>query len=80
MERYLTAQVHSDLAEKMVFLGGPRQVGKTTLARSLLPVDKGYLNWDVPGHREQILRRTLPDAPALGVGRESASIALGETT
>lgn len=61
MRRYLQAQVEADLAEKMVFLGGPRQVGKTTLARTLLRDDAGYLNWDIPAHRERILRRELPD-------------------
>lgn len=47
----------------MVFVGGPRQVGKTTLARSLPRAAAGYLNWDVPEHRERILRRELPPAP-----------------
>ena len=47
----------------MVFLGGPRQVGKTTLAKSLLGEAKlGYLNWDIPAQRELLLRRILPDA------------------
>lgn len=32
MKRYLEPCVKKDLAEKMVFIGGPRQVGKTTLA------------------------------------------------
>ena len=44
----------------MVFVGGTRQVGKTTLARSLLRSDRGYLNWDVPEHRERILKEELP--------------------
>ena len=44
----------------MVFVAGPRQVGKTTLARSLPGADDGYLNWDVPEDREHILRRELP--------------------
>ena len=35
MKRYLEGQITEDLKEKMVFLGGPRQVGKTTLARVL---------------------------------------------
>ena len=61
--RYLTTQVQADLARKMVFLGGPRQVGKTTLARSLPEGGQGYLNWDVTSHREQILRNRLPAAP-----------------
>jgi len=32
----------------MVFIGGPRQVGKTTLAKSLLSDDMPgrYFNWD----------------------------------
>jgi hypothetical protein len=40
-------------------------VGKTTLARHLFKDDRGYLNWDVPEHRESILRRELPSAPLL---------------
>ena len=47
----------------MVFVAGPRQVGKTTLARSLPEAQAGYLNWDVPDHRERILRRELPAGP-----------------
>jgi hypothetical protein len=59
--RYLTKQVQKDLSRKMVFMGGPRQVGKTTLALHLLGEhQKGYLNWDDPHHREQILKRQLP--------------------
>jgi hypothetical protein len=65
MIRYLEPQVREDLEQKMVFLGGPRQVGKTTLARRILDDDRGYLNWDVPEHRERILRRELPPAPLL---------------
>ena len=30
--RYLTKNILEDLKEKMVFIGGARQVGKTTLA------------------------------------------------
>ncbi len=65
MRRYLREQVEADLARKMVFLGGPRQVGKTTLARALLDDDRGYLSWDVPEHREAILRRELPASARL---------------
>ena len=61
VDRYLAHQVRKDLRRKMVFVGGPRQVGKTTLARSLLgKVFRGYLNWDVAEHRERILKRELP--------------------
>jgi predicted AAA+ superfamily ATPase len=62
-ERYLKAQVESDLREKMVFLAGPRQVGKTTLALSLPGARGGYLNWDHAGHRDRILRSRLPRSP-----------------
>jgi predicted AAA+ superfamily ATPase len=61
--RYLQDQVEHDLARKMVFLAGPRQVGKTTLARSLEGGAGGYLNWDVAADRERILRGRFPDAP-----------------
>jgi predicted AAA+ superfamily ATPase len=46
----------------MVFLAGPRQVGKTTLARSFRGAEQGYLNWDAPEHRERILRREFPSS------------------
>jgi predicted AAA+ superfamily ATPase len=59
-ERYLTRQVKQDLARKMVFVAGPRQVGKTTLSRALPGGVSGYLNWDDPAHRERILKRELP--------------------
>ena len=58
--RYLAGQVQKDLARKMVFVAGPRQVGKTTLALGLPGARKAYLNWDVAEHRERILRRELP--------------------
>lgn len=44
----------------MVFLGGPRQVGKTTLAMSLLLSKKNNLNWDCPDERQAILKAELP--------------------
>lgn len=57
-------QVKADLDKKMVFLGGPRQVGKTTLAKSLLRgAREGYLNWDVAADRERILKGELPSSP-----------------
>lgn len=62
LARYLVPQVQRDLERKMVFLAGPRQVGKTTLARSLPGATDGYLNWDIDIDRERILRRELPPA------------------
>lgn len=63
LERYLSTVVRDDLREKMVFLGGPRQVGKTTLAKQLLGNDEGYLNWDSAEHRALLLKRQLPKSP-----------------
>lgn len=61
MKRYLETQVRQDLARKMVFVGGPRQVGKTTLARSVLGRNAAaLLNWDVPEQRTRILKQQLP--------------------
>jgi len=60
LTRYLVPQVRRDLLRKMVFVAGPRQVGKTTLARSLPGAKAGYLSWDVPADRERILRGELP--------------------
>lgn len=60
MKRYLESQILKDLKRKMVFVGGPRQVGKTTLALRLVRNPNAYLNWDIPEHREKILQRELP--------------------
>jgi predicted AAA+ superfamily ATPase len=60
--RYLKHAIEEDLPKKMLFIGGPRQVGKTTLARSLLKSSSHYLNWDVPADRDKILRGELPSA------------------
>jgi predicted AAA+ superfamily ATPase len=65
LTRYLTKQVKNDLNQKMVFLGGARQVGKTTLAKSILTKDSVYMNWDIPEHREQILRGEVPNGSML---------------
>ncbi len=62
--RYLNNQIKQDIIKKMVLVGGPRQVGKTTMAKELLgPDQQGYLNWDIPDQREAILKRELPNAP-----------------
>ena len=44
----------------MVFVAGPRQVGKTTMARALPGGTSGYLSWDDAEDREKILLRQLP--------------------
>lgn len=57
--RYLSEQILKDLKSKMVFLGGPRQVGKTTLSLDLFS-EKSYLNWDSFEDRDKILKFNLP--------------------
>ncbi len=59
-QRYLRATVAADLTRKMVFIGGPRQVGKTSLARSLLPRPDCDLSYDIARHRQAILKQQLP--------------------
>ena len=68
--RYINDAVTADLAETMVFVGGPRQVGKTTFALSLLGAGRNesspaYLNWDVLADRDEILSARLPPGQPL---------------
>ncbi len=60
MERYLKRPIIEDLKKKMVFIGGPRQVGKTTLSFSIAPKNYKYLNWDIVVDREFILKQNFP--------------------
>jgi predicted AAA+ superfamily ATPase len=64
MKRYLVDSIKEDLKEKMLFLGGPRQVGKSTLALSLIKgADEShpaYLSWDVPASQRLLLQGGLP--------------------
>lgn len=60
IHRYLLPQILKDLEKKMVFVSGPRQVGKTTLALSIPGGSRVYLNWDITEDRERILKRELP--------------------
>lgn len=60
--RYLEQQARADLKRKMLFVAGPRQVGKTTLAKKLCKPGNGYMNWDIPLDRERILLREFPTA------------------
>lgn len=62
-ERYLFQYVMSDLSEKMVFLGGPRQVGKTHLSKEIgrrFASGYAYLNWDDDDDRTDILSKNFP--------------------
>lgn len=70
--RYLEGEVASTLAHKMAFIGGPRQVGKTTLALSLVGPDAterhpAYLSWDAPRAAARLRRGELPPGEPLVV-------------
>lgn len=73
MRRHFENSLGDDLKRKMVFVAGPRQVGKTALAKSLLPGAKGYLRRDIPEHRGAILRRQLPAGTCTTCLRSGAS-------
>ena len=66
IERYLSKVIYDDLQDKMVFIGGPRQVGKTTLAQYVGEkhyADKfSYLNWDNRLDRRIILKEEFQGA------------------
>jgi uncharacterized protein len=63
--RYLEPAVRDALTRHMGLVGGPRQVGKTTLALGLLGPNAdeqhpAYLNWDHPGVPPRLRRAELP--------------------
>ncbi len=63
--RYIEKSILSDIKHKMVFIGGPRQTGKTTLVKKILTdkkenLNKKYLNWDSGQDREIIIRENFP--------------------
>jgi len=47
--------------KSMVFLAGPRQSGKTTLARIIAQsyTNSLYFNWDIQSHRTQLIENPL---------------------
>ncbi len=61
--RYLTQSIEADLIKKMVLLAGPRQTGKTTLAKEVLNARSTatkagvYLNWDDSDDRTTIRKK-----------------------
>lgn len=70
MNRYLTSYIFQDLIKKMVFIGGPRQAGKTTLAKSLFhnQLENGvYFNWDNDEDRQDILKKKWREDTSLVV-------------
>lgn len=68
--RIYFSSIKKDLVNKMVFIGGPRQVGKTTLATSFLNEFQdghpAYLNWDNEFSRKLIQKGDWPkDEPLI---------------
>ncbi|HDK82362.1 MAG TPA: ATP-binding protein [Nitrospirae bacterium] len=62
-DRYLTSFIIEDLKDKMAFLGGPRQVGKTTLCQNLVAShykSHAYFNWDNRADRKAIMASVWP--------------------
>ncbi len=65
MARYLLKAVSEFVQNKFVLISGPRQVGKTTLAKKWLENKSGlYLNWDIPSDREILLNFFKTPVPA----------------
>lgn len=68
--RYIQKDVIKDLKHKMVFIGGPRQSGKTTLAKYICreagySLQERYLNWDSAADRENIIKEQFPTGPGI---------------
>jgi uncharacterized protein len=58
MERFIFKPILEDLSKKMVFIGGPRQCGKTFLAKEILKTSnstRNYFNYDYPDDKKRIL-------------------------
>jgi predicted AAA+ superfamily ATPase len=65
LPRYIEGRVGKDVMRKMVFVGGPRQSGKTTMARYLCQqagcdLKSRYLSWDSAEDRENIMKERFP--------------------
>ncbi|OGT48017.1 MAG: hypothetical protein A3E82_04475 [Gammaproteobacteria bacterium RIFCSPHIGHO2_12_FULL_38_11] len=62
MKRYIAPFILQDLKKKMVFIGGPRQVGKTILSKSICRdyKENRYLNLDLDSDRKIILKHQWP--------------------
>ncbi|MBI2318377.1 MAG: ATP-binding protein, partial [Betaproteobacteria bacterium] len=70
IRRYLEAAVSAALQKKMAFVGGPRQVGKTTFALGFLGANAdethpAYLSWDHPSVPPRLRNAELPPGEPL---------------
>lgn len=64
MKRYLTSHIINDLPSKIVLVTGPRQCGKTTLAKQLVS-DYDYFNYDAAEDRLALQRKSWDRAKPL---------------
>ena len=56
LHRHIESEIREDIKDKMILLSGPRQCGKTTLAKHLFSkVD--YYNYDIPEDRARLLKK-----------------------
>ena len=80
MKRYLLEELGSHYRNnrQMIFLSGPRQVGKTTVAGMLGESFRAnqYFNWDNQTHRETILQGPDAISTELGLDRLQAELPL----
>lgn len=64
-EKTYRERIEEDLQEKMVLVSGPRQVGKTTLAKTIAGSKGTYYNWDYFEHRDSILKNIWPKTKSI---------------
>jgi len=68
--RYLAVNLQDDALQdhKMAFISGPRQVGKTWLAKQLLTSTRNYFNWDDTAFKKVWIRSPLDAIGAIDSG------------
>jgi predicted AAA+ superfamily ATPase len=59
MQRDIEKSIQQALSKKIVLLSGPRQVGKTTIARSMFS-NQSYFNYDYEEHRLLLKKKEWP--------------------
>lgn len=68
MKRRILDHIETDLKKKMVFLSGPRQTGKTTLAKSFQDIYRThYYNWDNAKDRLTIKKNEIDQSVDLWI-------------
>ena len=70
VQRYLQNYLVEDAlaSGKMAFISGPRQVGKTHLAKQCLTSSGNYFNWDVGEFKQAWIRSPLKTIERIGSG------------